>query len=107
MNKKDILARLRKELHENARLDEGLVKVHRPWVIVEFQSAFGDNFDIPVFVGLWGVAKICWPDKWSKQRGMILAYNRALAWGAKKAYAVLFEDGWAEDTEILMDVLNG
>ena len=77
---------LRRQLNENASYRTGTLRVHRPWIFVSFETHY--TFDgMSTHVELWGVAKICWPDKWNIDKGVDLAIRRALAWGAKKALA--------------------
>lgn len=83
MTKREFKKVIEKELRDNADVRGATIKIHRPWVYVEFDTHY-DNGRFHKDIVAWGVAKICWPDKWSTEKGAALATNRAFAWAAKE-----------------------
>jgi hypothetical protein len=100
-SRKEKLADLRRQMDENASYNTGVVHIRKPWVYVEFETHWEIN-GVSSHHRLWGLAKICWPDRWSKKFGVDLAIRRALAWGAKDALN-FEEEGVSFDSDSLGD----
>lgn len=71
---------LRQQLQENIDRDGIDISQHRPWTYVGFDTGYTAKNNKFVACYLWGVSKICWPDKWDGGKGVEMAIDRALGW---------------------------
>lgn len=80
MNKRERRNALRVQLKENIDWDDLDVRYHKPWTNVYFVTKYTAGNGKVVTKSLWGVSKICWPDKWDETTGMNMAIDRAIGW---------------------------
>lgn len=83
MTKKEMKKSIESALRDSTDLRDIIIRIHKPWVFVEFETQY-DNGKYHKRYTSWGTAKICWPDKWSSEKGVNLAIDRAFAWTTKK-----------------------
>lgn len=83
--------KLRDELKTNINWDTLQIREHRPWHVVTFETEYTALNHKVVVLDLWGVSKICWPDKWDAERGENMAINRALGWAVSEIIPPLEE----------------
>lgn len=83
MTKRELKRQVESNLRNNTDLRNITIRMHRPWIYVEFETTFNTAAFHKLYTA-WGTAKICWPDRWDVEKGVDLAVNRAFAWTAKK-----------------------
>ena len=88
-----------KELVAKVRVIHESVYIRRPYVIVILEA----NLDEEAYGGV-GIAKVCWPDRWSDRKGIIIARGRAMVDIARQADAEEMVDRIAASVAPLCDL---